>query len=542
MSMTPPADAATATDIARVADRDLPKATQLARLAKSNGVRAAVVHHLVALDLKEDARFEEAIVELGLGLELEPSNARLMTTTGFCLLELDRRSEAARVFEIAIKLDPRSPDAAYGYGWAAERLGALDSARSAFDRALVLNPDHADALAGLAGLAVRRRDFSGARAWAERSVALDARQTDALTHLARIDLGVGDFDAAERRLTDLIALPHLKPVARANARILLGDALDGAGRYEAGMEAYRQGKQALGDIHAGEFARPGVAPATVVISEMRAEFEETPRKSWAPPHRLPTSKDQRGHAFLLGFPRSGTTLMEQVLATHPDIEAAGERPLLKDAEAELIRGSGDMKRLATMMSDLLEPYRKSYWRNVSEFGFAVKDKVFVDKHPLATFQLPLIHKLFPAAKIIFAIRDPRDVVLSCFRRTFNMNPSTYEFRALENTARLYEAVMRAGEVYMDRLPLNLHRLRYEALVADFEGTARSVCDFLDVDWTDQLRDFARTERTIATPSSVQVARGLYEEGVDQWRRYQFALEPVMPILQPWVDKFGYAPE
>jgi hypothetical protein len=149
--------------------------------------------------------------------------------------------------------------------------------------------------------------------------------------------------------------------------------------------------------------------------------------------------------------------------------------------------------------------------------------------------------MFPDAKIIFAIRDPRDVVLSCFRRTFKMNPSMYEFTSMLGTANLYDAVMESGEIYLERLPLTVHRVRYEDVVADFEVAARSLCDFLEVEWSEQLKEFAHTRRSIATPSSAQVARGLYEEGVGQWRHYAFAFEPVMPILRPWIDKFGYAP-
>jgi tetratricopeptide (TPR) repeat protein len=528
--------------ILKAAKRDFTKAMALATNARAEGIRTPNVHYFAALELKDGGRVEDAILELGLALELEPRNSRLMTTVGFYLLELDRGAEAARVFETAMKLDPRSADAAFGYGWAAERLGALDSARSAYDQAIALDPDHADALAGLSGLEARRRVWGPARTHADRAVQLNPKQTDALTHLARIDIGEGDFEAAERRLADLIALPILKPVARANARILLGDALDGSKHFERAFDAYADGKRELSELYAGDFAREGEQSATLVIDEMRKEFEETPVDSWAAPASGKRAKATHEHAFLMGFPRSGTTLLEQVLATHPEIVAAGEKPLLRDAEVEFIRGSGDMSRLSSIMSDTLEPYRTSYWRRAAEFGFDPRGKAFVDKHPLATFQLPLIQKMFPEAKIIFSIRDPRDVVLSCFRRPFNMNPSTYEFTSLDRAARLYDAVMTASAVYMNRLPLKVHQIRHEDLVADFDGSSRSLCEFLDVDWTDELKGFAQTTRAIATPSSAQVARGLYEEGVGHWRNYAFALEPVLPILRPWISEFGYAPK
>ena len=118
-----------------------------------------------------------------------------------------------------------------------------------------------------------------------------------------------------------------------------------------------------------------------------------------------------------------------MLATHPDVVALEERPLLIDAEEEFLTRPGGVKRLSGVVADLLEPFRQAYWKRVREFGVDPTGKVFVDKHPLSTMRLPLISKLFPNAKIIFAVRDPRDVVLSCFRRSFNMNASMYEFNS-----------------------------------------------------------------------------------------------------------------
>jgi Flp pilus assembly protein TadD len=536
------AEASRLAEIWRIAQSDMPSAINLALGAKAEGVAHPFVHHLVGIGLKESGQFEEAIAELGLGLELSPNDAGLMTTVGFCLMELERRQEAAQVFEVAVKLDPTSAEASYGYGWAAENLGALDSAESGFKRALQLDPNHADALAGLSGLEVRRSDWEPARIHAERAMALSDRQTDAPMNLARIELGVSDFGAAERRLRDIIDLPHLKPQARASARLMLGDALDGAKRYREAFDAYMAGKSELREQHAHIFERPGIGTAEQVAGAILAEFLETPKEAWsAPPHR-PVLGKERGHAFLLGFPRSGTTLLEQLLETHPDIVTLGERPILRDAEVAFFSQAGGVTRLAAVVSDLLEPLRMAYWKRVGEFGVDPSGKVFVDKHPLYTIRLPLISKMFPNAKVIFAIRDPRDVVLSGLRRAFSMNPAMYELTTMISAAKYYDTVMSAGKVYFETLPIDMHRLRYEDLVTDFETTSRSLCDFLGVPWTADLENFAETARAgrISTPSATQVGRGLYAEGIDQWRRYAFALEPVLPILQPWIETFGYA--
>jgi Tfp pilus assembly protein PilF len=544
MAYQPPAagtpDAARLERIEQLAHRDFAQALDEARRAREEGLAAPLLHHIVAVGLKSERRFEDAVAELGLGLQLEPDNPALMTEVGFCLLELGRRREAGQVFSAALKLAPESPETNFGYGWAAERLGALDAAESGFKRALAFNPNHADALAGLSGLAVRRREWAAARSYAERAAQIDPRQTDALLNLARIELGEGRHEAARTRLNEIIALPFLPEQARTNARLLLGDALDGAGRYEEAFAAYAAGKAEMAAQFAAEFDGPQTNTAYDGVREILAEFQQTDPVQWARPRRSAPA-GARGHAFLVGFPRSGTTLLEQVLATHPDIVALDERPVMIDAETEFLTRPGGVTRLADTVSDLLNPFRDAYWKRVREFGIEPSGKVFVDKHPLSTFRLPLISKLFPEARIIFAVRDPRDVVLSCFRRSFNMNAAMYEFNSLERAARFYDAVMSAGEVYLRDLPVQALRIRYEDLVADFGGVAGGLCDFLGVPRTDRLKEFAQTAANsrIATPSSAQVGRGLYTEGVGQWRNYAFAMQPALPILRPWLAKFGY---
>jgi tetratricopeptide (TPR) repeat protein len=534
------ADEARLREINDTALKDLRQGAVLAARAKADGIADPVIHHLLALEFRDKGRFEDAIVELGQGLALDPHDANLLTTMGHCLLDLDRRQEAAKVFEAALKIDPQSPEANHGYGWAAERLGALDAAQSAFARAVAYNPKYADPLAALSGLAARRRDWTTARDFAHRALAVDPRHAIALINLARIDIGTRDFDAAERRLQDLLATTTLHPMVRINAQLLLGDALDGAGRYRKAFAAYARGKSQFREAYRPAFDSPDMVTAPAGVRRIMAEFLETPTESWSAPS---SSRKVKGvHAILTGFPRSGTTLLENVLDTHPKVVALGERPLLIDAEIEFLTQPGGIARLGNVVGDLLEPYRESYWNNAREYKPVSANDVFVDKHPFTTIRLPLIAKVFPDAKIIFMIRDPRDVVLSCFRRSFNINRSTYEFSELESGARYYATVMEAGRTYLDRLPLNTLKVRYEDLVADFEGQTKALCDFLGIEWTPRLRDFAETARAnaIATPSSTQVGRGLYEGGVEQWRNYDFALKPVMPILQPWIEHFGYA--
>jgi hypothetical protein len=246
--------------------------------------------------------------------------------------------------------------------------------------------------------------------------------------------------------------------------------------------------------------------------------------------------------FLIGFPRSGTTLIESALARHPDVVSLEERDTLEGAVRAFMDDPRDLSRLALATGRELQSARADYWARVRKFGAEPAGRIFIDKNPFNTLKLPVINRLFPEAKIIFSVRDPRDVVLSCFRRRFNVSPSTYEFLDLQRTASNYDGAMRLATVLRSKLKLNERLLVYERLVTDFESEARSVCEFIGADWRDDLIDFAGRARRgdVASASGAQIARGLYAGGAGQWRRYREQLSPVLPILAPWVEKWGYS--
>jgi hypothetical protein len=170
----------------------------------------------------------------------------------------------------------------------------------------------------------------------------------------------------------------------------------------------------------------------------------------------------------------------------------------------------------------------------------VAGRIFVDMNPFNGIKLPVIARLFPDARILIMRRDPRDVVLSCFRINFTPSPAAFAFSDLEETARHYDALMRLIELARERLPLAYHEVRYDRLVADFEPTVRAMAEFVGMEWTDDFRTFDKTaqKRGVRTASATQVRRGLYDGG-GRWRRYAEQLAPVLPILAPWIDRFGF---
>jgi Sulfotransferase family len=185
--------------------------------------------------------------------------------------------------------------------------------------------------------------------------------------------------------------------------------------------------------------------------------------------------------------------------------------------------------------------RQAYWDKVAASrGLPPANGTFVDMDPLKATRLPIIAKLFPQARIVIMRRDPRDVVWSCFHTNFALTSASYEFTDLRNAALHYDAMMRLTETCLARLPLTSHILRYDRLVSDFDTVTQELCAFIDVPWSPDMRHFDRTAkaRGVATASAAQVRKPLYN-GTRQWERYRAFMDPVLPILQPWVDRYGF---
>ena len=234
-------------------------------------------------------------------------------------------------------------------------------------------------------------------------------------------------------------------------------------------------------------------------------------------------------------------MVENILASLPDTTALEERPTLGDADRELLVDQDGMTRLATLGQAEAKHFRDAYWAKVAaSTAMPPTGGMFVDMDPLKATRLPAISRLFPSARILIMRRDPRDVVWSCFHTNFALTNATYEYTDLERTARHYDAMMRLTELCLRRLPLAAHIVRYDRIVQDFDAETKHLCAFVGMPWSVELRNFDRTAlaRGVATASAAQVRKPLYD-GTRQWERYAKYLAPVMPILQPWIERYGF---
>jgi len=198
--------------------------------------------------------------------------------------------------------------------------------------------------------------------------------------------------------------------------------------------------------------------------------------------------------------------------------------------------------LGKLPVEVLSRLRAAYWRQVCEsLGEDAAGGRLLDKMPMNIRHLEFIRRLFPAARVIAVLRDPRDACLSNFMQNYEPDQGMAPFLSLEGTAAAYESVMGLWLRYRDVLPLTYLEVRYEDLVADFETTTRSVIDFVGAEWNERIRRFHRSVRTrqVSTPSYRDVASPIYGRAVARWQRYEKYLKPVLPVLEPFVSEFGY---
>jgi Tfp pilus assembly protein PilF len=524
-----------------LAQGDIQRAASVAEVALAAGQVDPLALNLAAWRREEAGDYAGAHRLLRQALELSPGDVAVLGAIGAVLRKEHRLDEALAVLDRVVAAEPRHSAAWLERGYTLEALRSEAAAVESYERALAIDPDLAPALGKLADIAAKKGERDRARACAERALALDPANPSATFAAAALEIEAGEAVQAAARLERLSGTA-LKPEDRTRTLTLLGDALD---KQDRRAEAFRTWSEAQRNFRAA-FAPllepgPGRPSHRSFIEAIAAQVEKAPPAE-RPEPEPPAPGAAKGHVFLLGYPRSGTTLVENILAGAAEVVALEERDTFPDTDGILVANDGAMPDLRALDPALVADLRARYWARVRAMAGEVAGRVFVDMNPFNGIKLPIIGRLFPEARILIMRRDPRDVVLSCFRINFTPSAAAYAFADLKETALHYDALMGLIELCRERLPLAFHEVRYDRLVADFEPTVRAMAQFAGVEWTEDFHAFDRTAQTrgVRTASATQVRRGLYDGG-GQWRRYEAELEPVLPILAPWVERFGFRP-
>ena len=408
---------------------------------------------------------------------------------------------------------------------------------SCFEQAIALKPDFTLAIGNLAMVYERANRLDDA--WETALKALKYEPTAPRANLAasKCERRRNNLHSALARL-EKIPMDSCRPSICAQIINEKGQLYDRLGNYDKAFESFSDANRVTS--RSWQALRIDKKSYIEKITRMQSWIISSSTLPSCSANSKPGSAEP---VFIVGFPRSGTTLLEQILATRAEIKTLEEKPLVASMiNLFNVRGLRYPEDLSSMNDDLIYDLRRAYLHKASEFLPRHYKGIFIAKLPLNIVDIGLIHQVFPQSKIVLALRHPWDICLSCFMQNFKLNESMIHFLSLEDTARLYDQVFALWDTYVNRLPLNYYLLKYENIVTDFEKETKRLFAFLNLTWDPSVHDYhlrAKSRGTITTPSYHQVTESIYNRSLNRWKKYVQFLKPTYKILHPHIESFGY---
>lgn len=524
-----------------------------------------------ALDCHRGGNLTKAVKLYRLYLKSNKSDGRALHLLGLCYLQQGNAIKAIKPLQRATKLLPAEAANWANLGNAQQALGSLDEAEQSFSKALALNPEDAFSFYNRGNLQRDKDQDQNALDDYRQAIHLKPNFVQAYGNLVELLEGLNQLDEAaelaDRGLTHnprdpLLTLVRARLYRREGnldgAKARLGGLLDqplsdirgAAILYEQGQlflaqKAYQDAMQAFHQANRVMEATRNPAEADPErylgrLSGMEKLLDDNRLGDWP---RGETGTGEQAPVFLVGFPRSGTTLLDKIMDRFPGIQSVEEKPLLGAVRDALkARKKDSPEALCDLTEAELGPLRDVYWQAARDYGWDGQG-ILVDKMPLNILEALLILRLWPGARFILAHRHPMDVVLSCYMQAFRLNDAMAHFLTLDRTANLYNRTMAFWQRLEDIFTPNKHVVRYEDLVADGASEGAKMAAFLGVSWDDDFLNVtdgvkARPQR-VRTPSYAQVSQPIHQGAVGRWRHFLGDLLAIRPIISPWIEAFGY---
>ena len=562
-------------------------------------------YNSLGIGLKAVGNLREAETSLRKAISIAPKNYVPHINLGNTLLELGLREDAVACFKQAISLKPDFAEAHFNLANALFQLGKLHDAEASYKQALTLNPAHATAHNNL-GLTLSKLDkLEAAKKHYTAAVTLNPSYFEAYLNIGNAHYGLQELTKAEvgyRKAIEIksdYAEPYfnlcellektnrleevLSVVEQGRASVFEHD--DEFLFFEAFVFFRQEKYKAVGSIIAkinldklsenrktiflklkadwlhnqkdfdGAFDVYYAMNQTVKNSldyllsqpdqyfniqrEKVRELEKLQQKS---NYNGSVSADWFQPTFLVGFPRSGTTLLDTILRSHSKIDVVEEQPLVIKMH-EKLGVSKTFSDIEIIDDDLAKILSDVYFTELEKRIQHRNDALLIDKLPLNILSVPLIKKVFPGAKFILALRHPLDCVLSCWMQNFKLNQAMANMADLDRTVDFYCTAMEILELCKQRYQLDIHQIRYEDLVVDFTGNISELLAFLDLTWEEQLKGYQKTaiaRGKINTPSYSQVIKPIYDSAAYRWKKYEKNLLPHKKRLAIWAEAYGYS--
>ena len=505
-------------------------------------------------------------------LKISPDHFKVIFLLGTLAAQTKNFDKAKQLLQKATQIQPNNADAHNNLGSAQKETGENQKAINSYEKAIQINPNYANTHNNLGVVLKEVGEYQKAISCFEK--AIETQPNFRLAHQNLMDIYEVTNQEKELRTAILKARTLLKdnPITKLFEGILLN-------RNEKFVEAKKcletisfktseinneilrvstlaKCYDRIGDSDKAfsYFTKTNnlVLQQTDVkifnknrylqkIKTRRKFFTKSKVNKWS---NLKLSYKRQDPTFLVGFPRSGTTLLDTILDSHPMIEVLEEKNMVEkfiNSLSEL--PSGGLDDLENMQSDQLKKIRDIYFNSLEQM---VKNKdnskLYIDKLPLNIIYVGEIFRIFPNAKFILSLRHPCDCVLSCFMQNFKLNDAMANFLSLDDAAYLYDSVMNLWTQYTSIFSINYYEIKYENVVENLELTVGSILNFLELPWDNSVLEYLKTAKKrdrIATPSYTQVIKPIYSHASGRWKRYIKKTSNVYSILEPWIKKFNY---
>lgn len=468
--------------------------------------------------------------------EVEPGMVDAHANLGLALVKLGKPQEGAAACERAIAVKADFPLAHINMAHALDATGQTDEAIANLEKAIALAPNHIGAYSNLCDIHDRLNRIDDMRGVVERALR-HCNPDDPRMLFRRAQLASRDKDhETARRLMEQMPETGLTPAITKGRLTLLGKTCDKLDDPAAAFEWLRRANAYVREMPSSRQWKPEAYRSEV--EGIAASFSGLSEKPWSD---APAS-DRPAPVFLVGFPRSGTTLLDTILRSHPGIVVLEELKMVAEMRS-MLGGPAEREKLEALGDDEIAAMRDAYFTELDKHLDGTPDNaLIIDKLPLNIVHAGLIHRVFPEAKFILSLRHPCDCVLSCYMQNFRLNNAMANFLDIESSAILYDRVMRLWTAYRSVLPFEVHALAYEDLIADMEGSVTKLLSYLGLEWDERMRDYRETALArgrINTPSYNQVTESLYNRAAGRWEKYREQMQPVLPLLEPWARHWGY---
>jgi tetratricopeptide (TPR) repeat protein len=497
------------------------------RIALSQMPRDAVLRNALGVVQEGLQRFAEAEQAYRDALQAHPGLAEAHANLGNCLRRLGRLFEAEAHLTRAIELQPGFAVAHFNLGIVLQEREEHDRAIAQYRQALDYRPDYVEALNNL-GSSLRIQGFvDEACAAFEKILQLRPTQVEAHCNLAQFKTYRADDPHIELMLSQRDRVPQLPAEGQIRYWFTVGKMLEDVGRHDESFEAYARGNR---DKHA---TTPWDEAAHLALQR---EIISTFTREKLASHAVAAAAKGPTPIFIVGMPRSGTSLLEQVLSTLPGIHGAGEITWLPETlhvdDGDPGADRGEFPR--TLADYSTEDYLRLGRRYIDRIRELAPDATHVvDKLPDNFQHLGLIHLMFPGARLVHSMRDPMDSCFSCYSRLFIANNLgyTYDLGAVGRYWVSYHELMQHWHAALP--PGRILDVAYETMVGDFENQARRLVDYLGLPWDDRCLGFHQNRRIVKTASVAQVRKPIYKTSVARWKPYERHLGPLLDIVKDY---------